>query len=294
MSKKEHVIPTLTPLEKKVGCDNCEKCKNCDFSRSCRKKKSSSSTLKSQYDCTKNMEKINLSKVIVFSLTALGFLVFYLVNFTGFWRTTGKLFLTLAIIAALDFCTDLLLKIIFEKLEKKRVATHNSIVNKLKVENEAIRRENLGITDEVQNFYNNAENLYNNLSEVFENIQKKLSSNNRSESNEYITINNKMIILLNELKDLNEKLLSPFTLESKYLGNFYRNNLPKLLDHSYYFLNNLSTNLLTQKQISEFINLLDLFINKLGKFKNYFQNEVESDFLNKLNSLSSDITSDSE
>lgn len=268
-------IPEYESVESRLKCYNCTF--SCD--RNCH--------IDSRYNCEKFVRRISIVKLIIEIIIFNAITVFSLINFNGFWPAILKVTFTFILLLASDFLTDKMIKNICISSEKLRKAKYDAKVQKLKENNEAIKRAKAGITEEIQEFLDNSKSLYNELHRTFESINKILNM----EAKDSKRVINKFKEVLNELDILNGKL-SDNNFESTYITTLYEIHLPKLLEYSNQFVTYLNSNTLTQKQITEFANLLEVFRVKISKHAEYLQNKIEDDFIIKMRALNEDVIPD--
>lgn len=276
-------IPNFLPIEDKLKCKTCFN-ENCEYSVG---RFLCSGHPNSKYDCEKFLRIISISKmifeIILFSLVT----VFSFINFKGFWLTLLTIVLTFIFLLASDILSDKLIKYICIRSEEQRKHNYSIKVEKLKEENEAIKRVKDGITEEIKEFLDTSKFLSNELHATFESIKDKLNIDLKIEKR----VVDKFQEVLKELEILNGKL-SKHNFESTYISTLYELHLPKLLEYSKQFLSYRNSNTLTQKQIAEFSNLLEVFKVKISDHTKYLQNRIEDDFVIKMKALNEDVMPD--
>lgn len=277
----EFQIPEFKKLCSKLKCEQCTYyCVNGLKVRNGEEP----SYLPSKYYCEKFLKRISILITIIeialFILSA----SFAWVHFGGFWITVLKLVITFGGLLIFDFFSDRLIELICNSSEKKRKNKYDIKVQNLKKENEAIQKANAGITQEMQEFLDNSKSLFNGLNHIADSIKDYVYI-----YDEKVSI--KFEAVLKELKFLNEKLYKD-TFESSYISTLYEIHLPKLLEYSTEFLNYLNSNTLTEKQIVEFIKLLEVFRVKISSHTKYIQNKVEDNFIIKMTALNQDVIPD--
>lgn len=277
-------IPEYVSLNQKLKCVSCS---NTDCSYSGKSFNTCDHVLDSIYSCIKIMNIVSIAQGILECICFVSFAIFFFFNFVGFWPTVLKLVLTFIGLSIFDVCFELFLKFILDKTEQIRKNKFYTKVKQIEVENEAIRKANLGITQEADAFFNNSKVLYNELNSIFENINSKLDVNSKIEKR----VIDKFKEVLSELKTLNSKL-SMDNIENSYITTLYEVHLPKLLEYSKRFLEHSNSNILTSNEVSEFSNLLEVFRVKIANHAEYLKNKVEDDFLIKMKALNEDVIPD--
>lgn len=277
-------IPEYVSLRQKL---NCESCSNTDCNYSENSFNTCDPALDSIYSCIKIINTFSITKMILEGLSFVAFSIFSIHNFTGLWPTIFKIVIAFIALCIFDVCSELFIKFVFDKSEQIRVKKFDAKVKQIREENEAIRKANMGITKENEKLFDNSVTLYNELNFIFETINSKLDLNSKIEKR----VVDKSKEVLNELKTLNSKL-SIDNIESTYITTLYEIHLPKLLDYSKRFFEHSHSNILTQKEIGEFSNLLEVFRVKISDHAKYLTAKVEDDFVIKLKALNEDVIPD--
>lgn len=270
-------IPDFESVEDRINCRQCHV-------SYCRRRYNK---IKSRYDCKKFTIIISIVKLILEILFFSTITVFSLIYFNGFWLTICRIFFAFIFLLTSDLLTDKLIKWLCVTSEERRKREYDIKVQKLKEENEAIKRAKAGITEEIQEFLDYSKSLLNELRKTFETIQDKLNLDQKEEKRVF----DKFQETLRELEILNTKL-SENNFESSYITTLYEIHLPKLLEYSKQFLTYLNSNALTLKQIVEFSKLLEVFRVKISNHTEYLQNKIEDDFIIKMKALNEDVIPD--
>lgn len=273
--RTEFQIPDFITLEDKFNCKDCPLKEKCN------------STLNSRYDCYKFLRTVSTIKLILEVSVFITFTILSLINFNGFWLTLLYIFIVFSILLISDIITDKMLENICISSEQLRKVEYENTVQKIKEENESIRRINEGITQEVQDFFDQSKKLFLELSKSFDSIKNMLNA----ESTDEQRVITKFQETLKELEILNSKL-SKDNFKSSYITTLYELHLPKLLEYSKQFISNLNSKMLTQKQIVEFGNLLEVFKVKISNHSEYLKNKIEDDFIIKMKALNEDVIPD--
>ena len=229
-------------------------------------------------------KKVSITKLVIEILIFIAVTISNLIFFNGFWMTILKISLTFISLGLLDFISDLLIKYICVNSEKKRKEIYDIKIQKINEENEAIRKANLGITAETEKFFDNSILLFNEFKYVFDSFKPNLNLESKNEKR----VIDKFEEFLKELEELNGKL-SKDNIDSTYITTLYDVHLPKLLEYSKRFSASIISGILTQKQIIEFSNLIEVFRTKIDNHAEYLQNKEEDDFLIKMQALNEDI-----
>ena len=277
-------IPEYVSLNEKLKCESCS---NTDCSYCGKSFNTCDPVLDSIYSCDRIMGIISMAQGSLESICFAALSVFFFLNFVGFWPTMLKLVLTFIGLSIFDICFEFLIKFILNKSEQIRKNKFHTKVKQIEEENKAIRKANLGITEEADAFFNNSIILYNELNSIFDNISSKLDLESKIEKR----VIEKFKEVLNELKTLNSKL-SMDNIENSYITTLYEVHLPKLLEYSKRFLEHFNSTILTSHEISEFSNLLEVFRVKIANHAEYLKNKVEDDFLIKMKALNEDVIPD--
>lgn len=273
-------IPEFTPLSCILDCDNCsmnESCKYYDYKEN----------LSSKYDCIKLHRKheniLFIIELIIFSV----FSVFSLNSYEGFGMSLLVLVITFICIIAIDCIANYFLHRYFLKSELKRKQAYADEVEKIKAENESIRKAKLGITQELEDFLSHSSLLLDSFSRILNelNESEKLIS---KEGKRFLT---KLQAVISELEKLNSKI-SKDNFEITYINTLYNLHLPKLLEYLQKFLELLNSNSLTEQQVIEFANLLEVFRTKLAGHATYMEQQVGDDFLIKVQALNKTVLPD--
>lgn len=265
-------IPDFVTVESRLKCSNCQHC---------------CGRLTSKYDCRKFLTVISTIKIIFEILLFSAITVFSCIYFSNFWRTILTIAFTFTFLLTSDILSDKLINFLCVNSEKNRRKKYDMKVQKLKEENEAIRRARAGVTEEVKKFLDYSNSLFNELTATFDSIKSDLNMDSKEEKR----VVTKFQDTLKELEILNSKLLDN-NFESTYLSTLYEIHLPKLLEYSNQFLLYLKSNILTSKQIVEFSNLLEVFRVKISTHTEHFQKKVEDDFIIKMKALNDDVLPD--
>lgn len=266
-------IPDFVSIEEKLDCNNC-------YNRSsCRKH-----YIGSRYDCRKFIKKLSIVKLLLEIILFSTVTVLSLIFFSNIWTTILRILFTFTFLLTSDILSDKLIEFLCLRSERIRREKYDLKVQKLKKENEDIKRAKAGITEEVQKFLDFSVYLFSELDSTFISIKDKI--NMEEKEGERVIV--KFQATLKELEILNSKL-SENTFESSYISTLYEIHLPKLLEYSKKFLSFLNSDILTQKQTIEFAKLLEVFRVKISNHTEYLENKIEDDFIVKMKALNQDV-----
>ena len=270
---KELEIPEFRSLQTRLNCKSCPNRSNCDYQRK-----------KSRYECIRFYSKFSGIKFSALASALIASTIYNLVFFISLIQTIIAIVCTFTTILLIDIFSDIILKNLLKNIEKNRRLKYDNEVEKIKEQNERIRKEKLGITDEFQDFIDYSKSLYAELSEIFSNLKE--SFNLYSKSEERIIIKSENI--LEELLKLNNKL-SMFNYEDTSISPLYKLYLKKLLAYSNQTLELSKKGNLTEEQKVRFANLLEVFRKKLSDENTYLDNKTEDDFLAKIEALNKEV-----
>ena len=275
---KEFDIPEYTSLKDLMSCSKCKhynlfynKCKYC-------------TRIKSKYDCVRFTGIILKVKLFISLLVLVSLTVLTLMSFKNFWSSLYIISWAFISIMILHFLSDKVLKYFCIKSEQKRREKYDKQVQELEAKNEAIRRVNLGITEELQKFLDYSVFLLNGFTKIFKALKKNLHEDSVEEKRVLIKFEN----VIQELMTLNENITS-YNYETTSIPSLYYIHLTKLLEYSNTFQTLLESKKLTQQQIIEFSNLLEVFRVKLYNYVTYLKDKSEDDFIVKILALNKDI-----
>ena len=234
--------------------------------------------LTSKMQCPRFRSKVSVIKGIVeFGLAPLLFLL----GFGTLKFLIGSL-LYIPIIFGLDKLIDELLIKYYEAKEIKRFEEYENGLKR--IEEEELKALKEGLTDEESEFYDFAKNLYSSLSKRYEEIEKsKLLVKNDGKR-----VKDKYTEVLNELDSLNKKL-SIENIGTSYVKTLYKLHLVKLLELTDKFVELLDTGEITNQQITEYSNLLEVFRKKISDNQIYLSEKAEQDFIIKMLALNEDV-----
>ena len=270
---KELEIPEYKSLQTRLKCESCPRYSRCKCYR-----------IKSRYTCTRFYSKFSGIKFSFASILLIGFTVYNLIFFSSLIKTLISIICIFTGVLLTDIFSDIILKNVLKKAEKNRKLKYDKEVEKIKEQNEKIRKEKLGITDEFQNFIDYAASLYAELSEIFNDLKTSLNSHSKSEER----IIKKSDNILEEFLKLNNKL-SMFNYEDTSISPLYTLYLKKLLAYSNQTLELSKKGNLTEEQKIKFANLLEVFRKKLSDENTYLDNKTENDFLTKIEALNKEV-----
>jgi len=277
MNTPLYELPEFTPITDVLNCNNCSLRSECEKLREHEK-------VSSKYDCEKFVRLVSGIKLFFeFSILAIiiAISIFY---FHTFWKPTFYSIATFIVILFFDLFSDKIIYKICLNSENKRRNEYNEKVEKLKKENEAIERANLGITEEVQKFLDNANNMLNELISIYNSIKEHTGL----ETKEGERVLKKFEGVNSELEILNGKL-SKGNFDASYISTLYKVHLPKLLEYANKFAELLNSKTITQNQIIKFADLLEVFRIKIANHTQYLKDKVEDDFIIKITALNEDV-----
>ena len=234
--------------------------------------------LTSKMQCPRFRSKVSVIKgSIEFGLAPLLFLLGF-----GTLRFSIGSLLYIPIIFGLDKLTDNLLVKYYENKEIKRFEEYENGLKK--IEEEEIKALKEGLTDEESEFYVFAKNLYSSLNKRYEEIEKSevlVSKDGKR-------VKDKFKEVLKELDSLNNKL-SIENIGTSYVKTLYKLHLVKLVELSDKFIDLLEFEEITDQQIIEYSNLLEVFRKKISDNQIYLSEKAEQDFIIKMLALNEDV-----
>ena len=234
--------------------------------------------LTSKMQCPRFRSKVSVIKGIVeFGLAPLLFLL----GFGTLKFLIGSL-LFIPAIFGLDKLTDELLIKYYENKELKRYQEYENGLKR--IEEEELKALKEGMSDEESEFYVFAKNLYSSLNKRYEEIEKSevlVSKNGKR-------VKDKIKEVLKELDSLNNKL-SIENIGTSYVKTLYKLHLVKLVELSDKFIDLLDFEEITDQQIIEYSNLLEVFRKKISDNQIYLSEKAEQDFIIKMLALNEDV-----
>jgi len=266
-------IPEFTPLTQVLKCENCPKNSECKYY-----------TVYTKYNCMQFLQKISR---IFLPIEIIGFgavFAFSLLHFQTFWKSALLLFFTFIFFVIFEILSDKVIYKICNISEQKRRIEYDEKVKKIKEDNEAIQKANLGITEELEKFLNYSKSMLNELTKFLD----LLKNYDELKSEKGDRVLRKFDGVISELQILNNKL-SNSNFESSYISTLYNVHLPKLLEYSKQFIELLSSKTTTENQIIKFSDLLEVFRIKIANHTQYIQDKAEDDFLIKITALNEDV-----
>lgn len=277
--EEELQIPEFVPITSILGCNDCpikDKCKGHD-----------SKCINSKFDCCKFLQLFSWSMFSIEALLLIVVTICSLFPFKGFWHSVLVIVPMFAILILSDIISDKICKNILTKKELARKQEYDTTVKQIQAENEAIRKRNLGITEELEKFLNDASSLLSGLKECFSSLKEV--SETFSEDEERVS--RKLHSVIKELDNLNGKL-SKDNFESTYISTLYNVHLPKLLEYTHKFLTLWKEDNLTKEQIVNFADLLEVFRIKISNHTQYMQDQTRDDFTYKIIALNESVLPD--
>ena len=237
-------------------------------------------SLMRRYNLTSKLQCPKFQKRLMVVKTLLNFLFLPLLFFFGFGTfkfLIGTIFYGFIIIGFDKLTDDFLIKY-YENVEIKRRQEYDDAIKKIKDEK---------MTDEECDFFTFAETLYKSLSEKYEEIVKSKALLNISNGKR---VEKKFEEVLIEFENLNKKL-SEENIRTSYIKTLYNLHIVKLIEISVKFIELLKLNEVTDEQVKEFSNLLEVFRKKISDNQIYLQEKAEQDFIIKMQALNDDVDS---
>ena len=260
-------IPEFKKLEDILECKNCKKDCKCNPNKNNRP-----DTPSSKKDCKRVIGIISIVEIIIgivieTILITLSFLVFH----------SAALCVLLAILCiAIMFYfnekfTDEIIEKKFITIEKERQSKYDEEVQKIKMYNEIIERQERGETEEYISFKNHADKV---TGEIFD-FLSGFSDNN-------------FIEFVSSLKNLNLKI-SPDNFEYVYIQTFYNIHLPSLSQNIQTYWSKCSEDKSTIREDEAFEKLLYSFNKRIAQIIEGLEEDDEKRFIKKLNVLNVEI-----
>lgn len=272
--EEELQIPEFVPISSILGC------KDCNFKDKCRE----TYDINSKFDCYKFLQSFSWIKFSIEALLLIVVTICRLFPFKGFWYSVLVIVPVFAILVLLDIISDKICKNILTKKELARKQEYDTTVKQIKADNEAIRKRNLGITEELEKFLNDSAILVESLKEAFSSFKKASETFSEDEKR----VDQKMQAVIKQLDSLNQKL-SKDNFESSYISTLYNVHLPKLLEYTYEFLTLRKEHNLSKEQIVNFADLLEVFRIKISNNNQYVQDQTRDDFTYKIVALNESV-----
>lgn len=276
---KEIPIPEYITIQERLKCSHCKY--HSSSWKECRK---NSSNIKSRFSCYFFYNAFAVSKFVFSVILLICAIVYSFMHFSSFWNSTLIMAVVTCSIIFVDIISDVILKHLSLHLENRRKQKYNRKVEQIEEQNKIIRKQMMGISDEYEAFTSNSKVLYSLLEKVSKEISSLFNSNSKYEER----IMQKYGEVLNELSALNDKL-SMYNYEDSTIVPIYTVYLPRLKDDSYYLIELLKKDKLTEKQKIEFSNLLEVFRKKLENENSYLDHRLETDFITKMEALNKDM-----
>lgn len=276
---KEIPIPEYVTIQQRLKCSRCRYYSS--FYKECKK---FPSDIKSRFSCYYFYNAFAISKFVLSVILLICAIVYNFIHFSSFWNSVLIMAVLTSSIIFVDVISDVILKKLSLHLENRRKQKYNRKVASIEEQNKIIRKQMLGISDEYETFIANSKSLYSSL----ERVSKKISSIFNYDSKVEERIKQKYEEVLKELSALNEKL-SMYNYEDSTIVPIYNVYLPRLKDNSYYLIELLKKDKLTENQKVEFSNLLEVFRKKLNDENEYLDCKLEQDFITKMEALNKDL-----
>lgn len=273
---EELQIPEFVTITTILGCNDCP------LSDTCRGH--DPKTVNSKFDCCKFLKPSSWIKFSIEALLLIVITIWSLISFKGFWYSVLAIVLAFAVLVLLDIISDKIFNSILTKKEIARKQEYDTTVEQIQADNEAIRKRNLGITEELEKFLTDAYSILNGLKECLSSLKEV--SETFSEDEERVF--KKLHSVIKELDNLNGKL-SKDNFESTYISTIYNVHLPKLLEYTHKFLTLWKEDNLTKEQIVNFADLLEVFRIKISNHTQYMQDQTRDDFTYKIIALNESV-----
>lgn len=275
--EEELQIPEFVTITTILGCNDCpikDNCRGHDLEKK----------INSKFDCCKFLQRFSWIKFSVEALLLIVAAVCSFIPFKGFWHSVFVIAPVFAVLVLSDIISDKIFKNILTKKELARKQEYDTTVKQIQEDNEAIRKRNLGITEELERFLNDSAILIEKLKEAFSRFREasEIFSEDEKRADE------KMQAVITQLDILNQKL-SKDNFESTYISTLYNVHLPKLLEYTNKFLELRKEDNLTKEQIVNFADLLEVFRIKISNHTKYMQDQTRDDFTYKIIALNESV-----
>lgn len=274
--EEELQIPEFVSITSILGCKDCPIKDNC--------RGHDQKIINSKFDCFKFLQPFSWIKLSIEALLLIVAAICSIIPFKGFWHSVLVIVPVFAILVLSDIISDKICENILTKKEFVRNQEYETTVEQIKADNEAIRRRNLGITEELEKFLNNSAILVERLKEAFSHFEEASEIFLEDEKRAY----EKMQAVIIQLDILNQKL-SKDNFESTYVSTLYNVHLPKLLEYTNKFLELRKEDNLTKEQIVNFADLLEVFRIKISNHTKYMQDQTRDDFTYKIIALNESV-----
>jgi len=271
MNNQFHEIPDFTPIKEILHCGECAVSSECN-------------NIGSKYDCERFIRLVSKIKLIIEFILLLAIMSCSIFYFHTFWKPAFCGITAFIIIMIIDNYSDKIIRKACAKAEVKRRNEYREMIEKLNKENEAIKRANLGITEELQKFLDDSNNILNELRNNYNIIEDNMGL----QSKEGERVLEKLADVNSELEILNKKL-SKDNFETSYMSTLYKVHLPKLLEYTKRFVELLNSKTISQNQIIKYSDLLEVFRIKIANHTQYLQDKAEDDFIIKITALNEDV-----
>ncbi|MGN1298437.1 MAG: hypothetical protein ACI4UE_00410 [Candidatus Scatovivens sp.] len=280
IQEQEILIPEFQELEQLLNCNECKQRSTCNCTIR---------TMKQKTDCPKISRKVYTIQMVAEIILLVGICLGSYFLFKNFWI----LLVTACIVCVFNIFIDSALeKKIEEKSfenEKERKRAYKEEVSRIVKENELLKRKKNGESEEYIQFTENILKLTISLEDIID----KIKNQEVQDSKERKRVKEKCGKLMEELNSLNE-MMNPKIFQTTYIQTLYCIHLVRLLDNMQEYYNLDLQNKLTDKQIKEFGNLLEAFIQKIANHHEYLYTQQEDDFIIRMKSLNQSVLPESD
>lgn len=269
-------IPKYQSLEEKLNC------KECNIRRNCHR------DINSKIECLKISNRIEIMQVIILtSIEVAGIAAVFLLT-KRFWLSFILAVLIFLVVMATDSLIEKLSWAISHKRENARRSKYEESVKKIKAENDVIVRAANGETEEYDQFKNHIKTLMKALRDAQNKVLKEAKYKSTHERDR---VDQKFSEVLENLEELNKKI-SVHVHEAGYVQAFYVVHLPALIANTNQYIELDQQNKLTDKQIVEFGNLLNVFSKKIASLEDYIKTQEEEEFIRNMKALNQTVLPD--